>query len=472
VNKFAQTLTNMNNEKQSRRKFLETSIKTAVSSAVVFSVPTIVPATVFGKNAPSNRINVGAIGNGRISRTHDMPEIWKHDIAQIVAVCDVDSKRLQDAKILVEDYYKQKSGKTFKGVKIYENYHKLLDNKDIDAVVISTPDHWHALIAIEAAKKGKHIYLQKPTSLTIDEGRKLSDVVRKSGIKFQIGSQQRSWEQFRYACELVRNGRIGQLKTIYVGLPGDPSSEVEPEMPIPKNLNYEMWLGSTPEAYYTEKRVHPQKDYDRPGWLRCEQFGAGMITGWGSHHIDTAHWGMGTELTGPIEVWGDASFPTKGLWDVHGIFKTEALYRNGVKMVVSNEIPNGVKFEGSEGWIFVTRGNYRATASDPVADANGVKPLDASDPKIITSLIGDNEIKLPVSKDHHGNWLEAIKNNTETIAPVEVAHRSCSACLIHHIAMKLKRKVYWNPEKEQFTNDEEANKMLSRTQRKPYQIKV
>lgn len=462
----------MDNEKQSRREFLEKSTKIGIASALAWGIPSIVPSTVFGKNAPSNRINIGAIGNGRISRIHDMPEIWKHDFAQIVAVCDVDSKRVNDAKVLVEDYYKQKAGKSFKGVKTYEDYRKLLDNKDIDAVVISTPDHWHAIIAIEAAKKGKHIYLQKPTSLTIDEGRKLSDIVQKKGVKFQIGSQQRSSEQFRYACELVRNGRIGQLKTIYVGLPGDPSGEIEPEMPIPKNLNYDMWLGSTPEVYYTEKRVHPQKDYERPGWLRCEQFGAGMITGWGSHHIDIGHWAMGTELTGPIEVWGNADFPTKGLWDVHGIFKTEALYSNGVKMIVSNELTNGVKFEGTEGWIFVTRGNYRVTASDPVADANGVKPLDASNPKIITSIIGENEIKLTVSKDHHGNWLEAIKNNTETIAPIEVAHRSCSACLVHHIAMKLKRKVYWNPDKEQFSNDDEANKMLSRPQRKPYQIKV
>jgi predicted dehydrogenase len=228
--------------------------------------------------------------------------------------------------------------------------------------------------------------LQKPASLTIAEGRFMSDVISKSGVKFQIGSQQRSSEQFRYAAELVRNGRIGELKRVYVGLPGDPSGDEEPEMPIPPNLNYDMWLGSTPYVYYTEKRVHPQDSYDRPGWLRCEQFGAGMITGWGAHHIDSAHWGMGTELTGPVEVWGHAEFPKSGLWDVHGIFTTHALYENGVQMTVSNELPNGVKFEGTEGWIFVTRGNYQATASDPVPNADGTKPLDASDPKIIKSV--------------------------------------------------------------------------------------
>jgi predicted dehydrogenase len=224
-------------------------------------------------------------------------------------------------------------------------------NKDIDGVLISTPDHWHSIIGIDVAEAGKDAYLQKPASLTIAEGRSLSNTVHRTGRIFQVGSQQRSTAQFRYAAELVRNGRIGQLKTVYVGLPADPGGDEEPEMPIPKNLNYEMWLGSTPYKYYTEKRVHPQNDYGRPGWLRCEQFGAGMITGWGSHHVDCAHWGMDTEYTGPIEVWGTAEFPKKGLWDVHGVFRTEALYANGVKMVVSTELPNGIKFEGTQGWI-------------------------------------------------------------------------------------------------------------------------
>jgi predicted dehydrogenase len=347
-----------------------------------------------------------------------------------------------------------------------------LQNKDVDAVLISTPDHWHSIIAIDAIKAKKDVYLQKPTSLTIAEGRALSDTVRKSKQIFQIGSQQRSSTQFRYAAELVRNGRIGDLKTVLVGLPGDPSGDEEAEMPVPQNLNYDMWLGSTPQVYYTEKRVHPQNDYSRPGWLRCEQFGAGMITGWGSHHIDSAHWGMGTELTGPVEVWGHAEFPKSGLWDVHGIFKTEALYANGVKMVVSNELPNGIRFEGTKGWIFVTRGNYQATASDPVANSEGVKPLEASDPSIIKSVIGPDEIHLYESKDHHGNWLDCVKSRKEPIAPVEVAHRSCSACLIHHIVMKLDRKVYWDPAKEQFKNDDEANSMLSRPQRSPYTLKT
>ena len=457
--------------KISRRRFLDSSLKaSALTSLALAGFPTLVPSSVFGQNAPSNRINVGSIGNGRISRTHDLPGIWKFDHAQVMAVCDLDSNRAEDARVLVNKYYSDKTGKAFDGVKVYTNYRELLQSKDIDAVVISTPDHWHALIGIEAAQAGKDIYLQKPTSLTISEGRALSVAVQKTNRIFQIGSQQRSSTQFRYAAELVRNGRIGQLKTVYVGLPGDPSGQEEKEMPIPKNLNYDMWLGSTPEVYYTEKRVHPIVGYDRPGWLRCEQFGAGMITGWGSHHVDSAHWGMNTEYTGPVEVWGHADFPTSGLWDVHGIFKTEALYANGVRMVVSNELPNGIKFEGTEGWIFVTRGDYNVTGSDPVSNSEGVKPLEASNPKILKSVIGPNEIHLYVSNDHHGNWLESIKSRKPPITNVEIAHRSCSACLIHHITMKLNRKVYWDPATERFKNDEEANRMLSRTQRQPYAL--
>lgn len=460
-----------NKPKVSRRKFIETSAKAAVLTTFALGFPSIVPASVFGKNSPANRINIGAIGTGRISRGHDLPGVWKHDYAQVVAVCDLDTKRAAEGKTLVNEYYSKKNGKPFDGVKEYHDFHELIANKDIDAVLISTPDHTHAMIAVAAARAKKHIYMQKPASLTISEGRMVSDIVQKSGVRFQIGSQQRSSEQFRYAAELVRNGRIGALKTVYVGLPGDPSGDEESEMPVPSNLNYDMWLGSTPTVYYTEKRVHPQVGYDRPGWLRCEQFGAGMITGWGSHHIDSAHWGMGMERSGPVEVWGHADFPKKGLWDVHGIFKTEALYDNGVKMVVSNELPNGIKFEGSEGWIFVTRGNYQATASDPVVNTDGTKPLDASNPDILRSVIGPNEFHFTVSKDHHGNWLESIRDNGKPIAPVEEAHRSCSACLVHHIAMKLNRKVYWDPKKEQFRNDDEANKMLSRPQRSPYALK-
>ncbi len=456
----------------SRRKFLADTIKTSIGTAVAISFPTIVPASVFGRNAPSNRINVAAIGAGRIGRSHDMPGVWRHNYAQIMAVCDVDGNRAEEGKKLINEYYTKRDGKPFDGVQAYTDYRELMRNKDIDAVLISTPDHTHAMIGVAAARAGKHIYMQKPASLTIKEGRIISDVVTRSGVKFQIGSQQRSSEQFRYAAELVRNGRIGQLKTVYVGLPGDPPGGKKVQMPVPANFNYDMWLASTPEVYYTEDRVHPQVGYGRPGWLRCEQFGAGMITGWGAHHIDSAHLGMGMERSGPTEIWSTkAEFATGGLWDVHGIFTTEAMYANGVHMIVSNELPNGVKFVGTDGWLFVSRGDYQVTASDGNAGTATAKKIDASNTSILTSVIGPNEFHLTVSKDHHGNWLEAIRDNTATIAPVEEAHRACSACLLHHIAMKTKRKMFWDPKKEQFKNDKEGNKMLSRAQRKGYETK-
>src|SRR5215831_13694 len=452
--------------RRTRRRFLGDAGK----AAAVTGFPAIVPSSVLGAFSPGNRINVGAIGTGRISRGHDLPGIWQYDTARIMAVCDLDSSRAKDAVTLVNGYYSKQTGKPYSGVKAYTNYRELLANKDVDAVVISTPDHWHALIAMDAVAAGKDVYLQKPASLTIAEGRALSDAVHRSGRIFQIGSQQRSTVQFRVAAELVRNGRIGQLKSVEIGLPGDPSGDDEREMPVPKNLNYDMWLGSTRSVYYTEKRVHPQQGYDRPGWLRCEQFGAGMITGWGAHHLDSAHWAMDTEYTGPIEISGTAEFPKKGLWDVHGEFKTEALYASGVKMIISDDFPNGLKFEGTEGWIFVSRGDEQVTSSDPVAKLKDNKALASSDPKIITSVIGPGEIHLYESKEHHANWLDCVKSRKQPIAPIEIGHRSCSACLIHHIAMKLKRRVYWDPAAERFKNDDQANAMLSRPQRSPYTI--
>ena len=241
--------------------------------------------------------------------------------------------------MLINGVYAKKTGKAYDGVTGYHNYHELLANKDIDAVVISTPDHQHAIVATSAVRAGKDVYLQKPASLTIAEGRLLSNAVQASGRILQIGSQQRSTVQFRYAAELVRNGRIGELKHVEIGLPGDPSGRDATPMPVPTNLNYDAWLGSTPEVYYTEMRVHPQTGFDRPGWLRCEQFGAGMITGWGAHHVDSAHWGMDTDYTGPVEVWGTAEFPRHGLWDVHGKFLTHAIYANGVTMDISGDFP-------------------------------------------------------------------------------------------------------------------------------------
>jgi predicted dehydrogenase len=333
--------------------------------------------------------------------------------------------------------------------------------------MISTPDFWHAQPAMEAALAGKDIYLQKPTSLTIKEGRQLADVIKKTGRILQVGTQQRSWKQFKKAAELVRNGRIGKLHTVRVGLPGDPAGPMVQEMIVPKNLNYDMWLGSTPYIPYNELRVHPQVGYDRPGWLRMEQFGAGMITGWGQHHFDSAAWGMDTELTGPVSIEAVAEFPKSGVWDVHGDFMAKAEYANGITMFTSGGYPNGIRFEGSEGWIFVSRGDYAVTSSDPNNKVMA-KAIDASNPAILDSVIGENEIHLYHSDDQHGNWLDCIESRKEPISPIEIGHRACTVCLITHVAMKLGRKLNWDSKKEQFINDAEANTYLSRTQRGPY----
>ena len=461
----------------SRRQLLQ-------SCAAAIGFPLIVPSSVFGKAAPSNLIQVAQIGCGRIARGSEIPGVLRNsDVARYVAVCDLDTVRIADAKQMIESAYAKKLGVgNYVGVKSYGNYREMLEDKSVDAVCISTPDHWHAQPAMEAAIAGKDVYLQKPASLTIREGRQMADVIKKTGRILQLGSQQRSEYPFRYACELVRNGRIGKIMEIFIGLPVDPSGDVEKEMPVPKNLNYDEWIGSTPMVYYTEKRVHPQAldleaRYDRPGWLRCEQFGAGMITGWGSHHIDIAHWAMDTEYSGPVLVEANAEFPKKGLWDVHGPFHVKATYANGAAMYISEKYPivgriedalHGIRFIGEDGWIWVTRGDYKP--GDSAEGRPRSETLDASDRKILRSGIKDNEIHLHASpnNDHHLDWLTSIRSRQEPVAPAEVGHRSCSACLLAHAAMKLDRQLRWDPNVERFVNDDEANAMLARKQRAPY----
>jgi myo-inositol 2-dehydrogenase/D-chiro-inositol 1-dehydrogenase len=454
---------NVSSQTLNRRQFVRRTLGVAV---LVTGFPAIVPSSVFGANAPSKRIQIGQIGCGRIAHEMDMPGILKHDIARVVAVCDLDSKRMAHGQKFVTDHYEKKAHEKGVTVKTYADFRELLKDKSIDAVAISTPDHWHSEPVVAAALAGKDIYVQKPLSMTVREGRSVSDTVKAKNRIFQIGSQQRSSDHFRFACELVRNGRIGKIHTVQVGLPTDPGGDVEPDMPVPPNLNYEMWLGSTPLAPYTEKRVHPQADFGRPGWLRIDNYCLGMVTAWGSHHVDIAHWGMGTERTGPITIEGKAEYPKKGLWNVHGPYHVEAQYANGAKMVIDNKFPNGVRFEGSDGWIFVSRGGAKATASDPTSTEG--KALAASDPKILESTIGPNEIHLHKSLDHHLNWLQAIQSRKPAVTNAEEAHRSTSACILAYIAMKLGRKLRWDPEKETFAGDDEANAMRSRPQRAPY----
>jgi len=436
-----------------RRLFLRNSM---AATAGAFVVPTIIPSHVIGKNPPSDNINIGLIGCGRIARSHNIPELLKYDSARVIAVCDLDSKRLADGKKLIENTYAKRTGSSnFVNLNMYGDYREMLLNPEIDAVLICTPDHWHAQPAIEAALAKKDIYLQKPATLTVAEGRLLSDVVARQGVILQVGAQCRSSApQYRKAAELVRNGRIGKIYQVKIGLPGDPPGPDYPETAVPKNLNYDMWLGSTPDVYYTEMRVHPQNDFSRPGWLRCEQFGAGMITGWGAHFFDYSSWGMDTENTGPISIEGVAEFPKKGLWNVHGEFMVKAEYENGITMYTSGGLPTGIKYEGDEGWIYVSHA--------------GDKKFEASDPKILTSEIKENEIHLYHSEEHHGNWLECIKSRKQPISPIEMGHRACTVCLISHIAMKVPGLLKWDPKTERFRENNLANSLLKSKQRFPY----
>lgn len=435
--------------RMARRDFLRATVAAAAA-------PCLLPSSVFGAAAPSNRITLGVIGTGRMGRG-DITDALGLPGVQMIAVCDVDRKRVEDGRTLVERFYagKNPDGKAA-GVATYTDFRELLARKDLDAVLVCTPEHWHAIQCIEAARAGKDIFVQKPLTYTVQEGRLLSDAVRRYGRILQVGSQQRSDERFRFACELVRNGRIGQLQSVVVTLPTDPFGVPRPEMPVPENLDYDFWLGPAAYAPYTEERVHPQRDYGRPGWLRVEEYCLGMITGWGSHHIDIAQWGMGMELSGPVEVTGQAEFPPNGVWTVHGEFTLEYRYANGVTLTCLGRegSPNGVRFQGSEGWVFVTRGR-----------------IDAEPKSLLKSVIAPGEIHLYRSRSHKGNWIECIKSRAQTVAPEEIGHRSCTACIVGHIAMKLPgTRLEWDPEREQFRNNETANRMLARPSRGPWYL--
>jgi myo-inositol 2-dehydrogenase / D-chiro-inositol 1-dehydrogenase len=448
----------------SRRDFM----KLAAAAGAVAGIPAVVPSRVFGAEAPSKAIRIGAIGVGRISREADMPGALGAG-GRIVAVCDLDSKRGASGAEFVQHWYT--SHKKAQGnVDVYADYAEMLKRPDIDAVLVSTPDHWHAKPVVDAIKAGKHVYVQKPAGRLYHEGLAMVKASAENPkMIVQFGTQQRSSKQFYEACMLVRNGRVGTLKEVEVGLPTDPAGGKPDPMPVPPNLNYDAWMGWTPEVPYTEDRVHPQEGFGRPGWLRCEQYCCGMITGWGVHHMDIVHWGMGTEDTGPVEVSGEGKFPTAGLWSVHGSYRLELKYANGVTVRVSDKYPNGARFIGSEGWIFVSRGGQKATASDPTSPATNLKALDASNPKLLEKLSKPG-VELYRSGDHYGNWLECIRTGKAPICPIAVGHRSTAACNIGHIAMRLGRTLKFDPVKEQFVGDEEANARLSQPMREKYAV--
>jgi len=455
-------------KRQTRRSFLKTSI---VGSAGLAVLPNILPRSLFAADAPGKRINVVLIGCGREART-DVEGTMAHSlVARVVGVCDLDSKRAASAQQMITEFYKKKGESNVK-IETYHNYHDVLSRSDVDAVIVSVPDHQHALVASSAAIAGKHIYVQKPLTYSIAESIALRSAVRAKKVILQAGSQQRSehpFVAFRPASEAARNGRLGKLTKIEIGIGLDkPSGKPPLAMQVPANFDYEHWLGPAPEQPYTEGRVHPQEGFGRPGWITTEDFGLGMITNWGAHHIDIAQWGMGMELSGPQTVTGTADFMKNDVWTVHTNYHVEMNYANGVQVVLDNKFENGLRFIGSEGSVFCSRGAVRVTSSDPNlaggADT-GKSALRWSDPKL-ASLPADAK-RWPASSNHYLNWLEAIVANRDPIAPVDQAARSLQACATAWIAMKLKRKLTWDPGKEMFVNDDEANALRGRKARTP-----
>jgi predicted dehydrogenase len=435
-------------QKIHRRKFLTRSA--GISTAAI-AAPYFVPASVLGAGdhvAPSNRITMGCIGNGERGKHVLTKELLENSKAQVLATCDVALWRRDEAC----DAVNEKQGN--QDCTAYADFREVLARDDLDAVMISTPDHWHTPIAIAAARAGKDIYLEKPVSHTVAEGRALADAVRRYGRVFTTATINRSFPAARRAVELVRNGRIGKLQTIQVVLPSSKSIEERNEEigipkpePIPDGFDYNLWLGPAPRVAYNGNRVFWMFRY-------CSDYSGGYMTDWGAHTLDLAQWGNGTQLTGPIEVEGQGYRPPEGLYDVHTRFHVTYTYANGVKVIVKDGDQH-IRFEGTDGWV-----EFGTAPTD----------FDASSDDIKNSEIGPDEIHLYRSEDHTDNFLTCVQNRTETAAPMEVAHRSATMCHLGIIAMDVGKKLKWDPNAERFANSETANRMLSKSMRSPWTL--
>ena len=431
----------------SRREFLR---RTTAVTAGAFAFPHVVPAAALGADghvAPSNRVTLGCIGVGS-QGTGNMRGFLGFDEVQVVAVCDVERGHRERARGMVNERY---GNQDCAG---YNDFRELLARDDLDAVSIAVPDHWHAIPSIAAAKKGLDIYAEKPLALTITQGRAMVDAMQKFGIVWQTGSWQRSQSHFRHACELVRNGRIGPVHTVKVGLPTGSGCGPQPEMPIPEGLDYDTWLGPAPWAPYTKQRCHWNFR-----WIL--DYSGGQLTDWAAHHCDIANWGVGTEHTGPVEVEGRGDYPRDGLWNAATHYKFECKYPpgaspvspDGFTMLVSNAFPMGARFEGTDGWLHVSRGGL---TTEP-ASLKG-------------SVIGPDEIHLYESRNHIQNFLDCIRTRAKTITPIELAHYAISIAHLGNIAMQLERKVRWDPNKERFVDDPQADRELSRAMRGAWHV--
>jgi predicted dehydrogenase len=429
-----------------RRELLK---KTTAAVAASIGFPYVFPSSVLGADGlttPSNRIVVGCIGVGG-KGTGDMRGFLQKPQVRVAAVCDVQAELRENARNMVNQHYDSRD------CAAYNDFREIIAREDIDAVTIATPDHWHAIPAVMAARAGKDVHCQKPLAHNIAEGRAICDAVKKYGVVWQTGSQQRSQYNFRRACELVRNGRIGKVHTVEVGLPTrwQQTCPPQPVQPVPEGFDYDMWLGPAPWAPYTEKRCIPL------GWRWIYDYASGIITDWGAHHLDIAQWGMGTEYTGPVEIQAEkVVFGQGGLWDVANRYRVTCKYAEGFTLVVADtdKLHQGIRFIGTDGWVHVDR-------------KHGV---DTNPKAILDTRIGPDEIHLYKSNDHIGNFLDCIRTRAQTAAPVEVAHRSVAIGHLGTIAMKAGRKLKWDPHKERFIGDEEANRLLSRPMRSPWNL--
>jgi predicted dehydrogenase len=415
--------------------------------AAATAAPAVIPSSALGQAgaaAPGERITMGCIGLGG-QGTSNLRAFLGDERVQVVAVCDVDAAHRERARNIVG----------LQPADAYNDFRDVIARDDIDCISIGTPDHWHAIITIEAAKAGKDVYCEKPLSLTLAEGRAMSDTVSRLGRVLQTGTWRRSRPACLRACELVRNGYIGNLHTIRCGVPegfqirhGDFSG-IQPPMPVPEGFDYDMWLGPAPDAPYTQGRCHFNFR-----WIL--DYGAGYITDWGAHYYDVAQWGNGTDLTGPVAIDGTGEFPPDGLYNAQIKHHLEFTYANGVKLVAftSKEGKDyGTRFEGDEGWIYVESGSV-------ISERKSLE----------TVVFGPDAIRLYNSPNHHRNFIDCVKSRQTTAAPVEVAHRSASLCHLGSICTLVGRKLRWDPAAERFHGDDEANRLLGKAMRAPWHV--
>ena len=414
------------------------------------------PASVLGRDArrpaPSNRIAIGFIGTGRQATHANLPGFLREADAQVVALCDVDAWRLERARQLVEAHYAgpARSGSST-GIATHHDWRELLARPDLDAVMISTPDHWHVPMALAAVRAGKDVACEKPLTRSIAEGRKLADLVARRGRVFRTDSEFRSIRAMHRAAEMVRNGKIGRLTRVITATPTDPLRvEAPPPAVVPPELDFDLWLGPAPEAPYSEARVHPRHDSQgRPGWICIRDYADGMIANWGAHLNDIALWAMDADRTGPVEIEGTGKFPPAGsFWNVVLEFEVHFTFASGVRLTCQTDRPY-VRFEGTEGWIEVGYPQDLKTQPESLLDW---KP-------------GPNDLSLPFKSSEKRDFLDAVKSRGRTQGDAEVGHRNTSLAHLGLAAIQLGRKIRWDPERERAVRDPDADRALAA---KPY----